>query len=168
MRGLWRILGLLAVACCTFATVTTVAAGGSSTPPSLAGEVMLGGADGGGTGMFEVTLRCGATSPSWWTYSASGVATGPYPGSFTESGTVYIDAPGTGATGPVLSLHADFTISSGSTVVTGTKDMQVSASNAGSCLAASDQYDALFVSAASYHATIRSTPISFSPQIFAR
>jgi hypothetical protein len=153
------VVVLLAV----LATAATANAGSSA--PSLAGEVMLAGADSGapaGTSMFEATLRCGATAPSWWTYSASGVATGPYPGTFTETGTVYVSSTGLGETGPLVSVHADFTIASGTTIVTGTKDMTMVATNTGSCLATASSYDAKFSSAMSYKATIDTASGSFA------
>jgi hypothetical protein len=163
MRHPWRLAGLVLILVVVLATAATAEAAGS--PPSLAGEVMLAGVDSGvpsSMGAFEVTLRCGATAPSWWTYSASGTASGPYPGTFTESGTVYVDAPGTGQTGPVLSVHADFTIASGSTIVSGAKDMTMVATNTGSCLAGSSSYDARFKSAMAYKATIDTGSGSFT------
>ena len=93
MRRQWRVVSLVVILVAVLATAATAGAAGT---PSLAGEVMLAGVDSGapsGTSIFEVNLRCGAAAPSWWTYSASGSASGPYPGTFTESGTVYVDAP---------------------------------------------------------------------------
>lgn len=154
MRRSWRLAGVVLMLVALLAAAATAEAAGT---PSLAGEVMLAGVDSGvpsSSGSFEVTLRCGATAPSWWTYAASGTATGPYPGTFTESGTVYVDATGLGETGPVLSVHADFTIASGSTIVSGSKDMRMVATNTGSCLAGSSSYAAKFTSAMTYTATI--------------
>jgi hypothetical protein len=154
------VVVLLAV----LATAATAGAGGSSAP-SLAGEVMLAGPDSGapsGTSMFDVTLRCGASTPSWWTYSASGVATGPYPGTFTETGTVYVNSTGLGETGPLVSVHADFTIASGTNIVTGSKDMTMVGTNTGSCLATASSYDAKFGSTMSYKATIDTPTGSFT------
>lgn len=163
MRRAWRLASLVLILVAVLATAATAEAGG--TPPSLAGEVMLAGPDAGvpsSMGAYEVTLRCGATAPSWWTFSATGVASGPYPGTFTESGTVYVDAPGTGQTGPVLSVHADFTIASGTTIVTGSKDMTMIASNTGSCAAGATSYDVKFTSAMTYKATIDTGSGSFT------
>jgi hypothetical protein len=163
MRRSWRVISVVVVLLALLAAAATAEAGSSA--PSLAGEVMLAGADSGapsGTSIFEVTLRCGAAAPSWWTYSASGFASGPYPGTFTETGTVYVDAPGTGQTGPVLSVHADFTIASGTTIVTGSKDMTMVATNTGSCSAGASSYDARFVSKMSYKATIDTATGSFT------
>jgi hypothetical protein len=60
------------------------------------------------------------------TYRASGVATGPYPGTYEETGT-YVMGPETG--GPqslreFVSFDASFTIHSGDTTITGTKEPQ--------------------------------------------
>jgi hypothetical protein len=164
MRRPWRVICMVLVLLAVLAMATTAEAGGSSAP-SLAGEVMLAGSDSGlpaGTSMFEATLRCGATAPSWWTYSASGVATGPYPGTFTETGTVYVNSTGLGETGPLISVHADFTIASGTTIVTGSKDMTMVAANTGSCLATASSYDAKFASSMSYKATIDTATGSFT------
>ena len=59
----------------------------------------------------------------------SGVAAGPYPGTFVESGTMTIgpqDIPEQqfgvpNAVGLVVSVDLDFAITSGSTLITGTK-----------------------------------------------
>jgi hypothetical protein len=166
MRGTWRALSVLVLACGLLAAAAaTGAAAATTAQPSLAGEQLIAGNDIGplsGTSMYEVTLRCGATTPSWWTYAASGVATGPYPGTFTETGTVYVNATGLGESGPLVSVHADFTISSGTTVITGTKDMTLLPTDTGSCLSAADHYDAKFTSAMSYTATVDTGSGSFT------
>jgi hypothetical protein len=158
-----RVLFICAVLA-TAATTATVAPASGAPQPSLAGEVMLAGANSGAPGStaFAVTLWCGGTAPSHWTYSASGVASGPYPGTFTENGTVYVDATGLGEPGTVLSIHADFTIASGTTIVTGSKDLKVVATNTGSCSAGASSYDAKFVTAATYSATIDTASGSFT------
>jgi hypothetical protein len=75
-------------------------------PPALA-QPTLGGAGEHLTG----TPTAGCTSTSDITYQVSGQATGPYPGTFTESGRFQGFA----------NFHATFTINSGSTTITGTK-----------------------------------------------
>jgi hypothetical protein len=159
-RRILLIFALIATA----ATAATVAPASGSPQPSLAGEVMLAGANSGAPGStaFAVTLWCGGTAPSHWTYSASGVASGPYPGTFTENGTVSVDATGLGESGTVLSLHGDFTIASGTTIVTGSKDLKIVATNTGSCLSGASSYDAKFVTAATYSATIDTGSGSFT------
>jgi hypothetical protein len=74
-----------------------------------------------------LTLDCDPARVSTVTFSASGVATGPYPGPFTVQGTVTIapqtlagPRPGTVA-GPLLSLTETFTVNSPVGTVTGVK-----------------------------------------------
>jgi hypothetical protein len=80
------------------------------------------------------------------TYTVSGTASGPYPGSFVETGTIL---------GPGGVLNANFTITSGSTVVTGSKTQAPTRWRA-SC-ASLGFGDGSFHGAALYTATI-STP----------
>ena len=53
-------------------------------------------------------------------FTTSGTAIGPYPGTYTESGSVtFQNAPG----GVILSFGSQFTITSGANVITGTKQL---------------------------------------------
>jgi hypothetical protein len=111
----------------TFAVLLAVAALGAQpaaavppTPPTLAGEGFL-------TNSVTASGCNLALAFTFFTYRASGRASGPYPGRFAESGTVYIGqqnvSPPAGSIvplGPVLAWSADFTISSRGRVVTGT------------------------------------------------
>jgi hypothetical protein len=67
-----------------------------------------------------------------------GVATGPYPGTFTEGGTVTIgpqNIPGAPNTGLVQTADFQFTIISGATVITGTKHLApVHSNSTGQCV----------------------------------
>ena len=103
---------------------------------SLAGEEML---------VQDVTLTtidCDPNVVSTVSYTASGVATGPYAGTFTVHGTVTIEPqtgpgprPGTVA-GPLQSLSETFTINSPAGTVTGTKSLPptgATPSDVGSC-----------------------------------
>ena len=112
------------------------AAGADPSTASLAGEEML---------VQDVTLTtidCDPSQVSTVSYAASGVATGPYPGTFTVQGTVTIEPqtqpgprPGTVA-GPLASLSETFTIDSALGTVTGTKSLPATgatASDVGSC-----------------------------------
>jgi hypothetical protein len=105
-------------------------------PGTLLGEEML---------VQDVTLTtidCDPTRVSTVSYSASGVATGPYPGPFTVQGTVKIEPqtlpgprPGTVA-GPLASLSETFTIDSPLGTVTGVKSLPPTGatdSDQGSC-----------------------------------
>src|SRR3954453_4874933 len=111
MRNFRRAVGALLL---TGGLLVTGATGQAlAAQPSLNGEVLIAGPDAGApsdTSMYEVTLRCGGTPPSQWNYTASGPASGPYPGPFTETGSVTIDANGLGDSAPVLTLHSDFAI----------------------------------------------------------
>jgi len=106
-------------------------------PASLQGEqfyvvedTIPGGSD--GTGTVDVTTDCAAGAEAFTlTYYAEGPAYGPYPGTFTESGTVTaaalteLDPPPFGGivvtVGYVLTWTAEFTIDSPAGEVTGTK-----------------------------------------------
>ena len=57
----------------------------ADTAAPLTGEFLL--SDGVA---FDVTATCSATGTSTISYAASGAAFGPYPGTFTEVGTVTI------------------------------------------------------------------------------
>jgi hypothetical protein len=74
----------------------------ASTPSTLTGENLSSSSSQGGSGGCPI-----------WTYTVSGTAAGPYPGTFTETGTSTI-TPGI--------FSATFTIRSGTTTVTGSKD----------------------------------------------
>jgi hypothetical protein len=107
------------------------AAGAHSSTATLAGEEML---------VQDVTLTtidCDPSRVSTVSYAASGVATGPYPGTFTVHGTVTIEPqtqpgprPGTVA-GPLRSLNETFTINSALGTVTGTKSLPPTGPGAG-------------------------------------
>jgi hypothetical protein len=92
-------------------------------PPTLSGEQFL-------TNSVTTSGCTQALFFSFFTYSATGNASGPYPGKFSESGTVFLgqqnQTPPGGSLvplGDILSWSADFTISSGVRVVTGTKSL---------------------------------------------
>lgn len=98
----------------------------ASTPPSLTGEFLV-------ASPVDITATCSETGTSTISYSASGLAFGPYAGTFTEVGTVTI-----GQTPPtpaqfvngfpltrVATLVAFFTIDSEAGQVTGTKRLIV-------------------------------------------
>jgi hypothetical protein len=76
-----------------------------------------------------MTIDCDPTRTSSVAFFAAGVATGPYPGTFTASGTVTIapqaqagPRPGTVA-GPLTSLSEAFTITSSLGTINGTKKL---------------------------------------------
>src|SRR5205085_10711578 len=97
----------------------------AANPPSLQGESF--GAD---PASYQTTCNPGANSTISW--SLTGTAFGPYPGTFTETGTTTIGPqtevglPNTFGqnAGPFISAHASFTINSPAGQVSGTKDLQ--------------------------------------------
>jgi hypothetical protein len=80
----------------------------SAAAPSLSGEVLTG---------TDIAGTCPPPGDAGSVpYTASGTATGPYPGTFTETGYWELDLE-------VLSaFHASYTITSGSTTISGTAD----------------------------------------------
>lgn len=106
-----RRLAPILLATLAIALPVTVAAAppASASTPSLAGESLAG-----------TDVLTGACPPPGDAgnvpYTATGAATGPYPGTFTESGYWELDLL-------VLSIyHSTFTITSGSTTITGSAD----------------------------------------------
>ena len=113
--------------------------GDQGNPPpttrTLVGEEML-------VQDVTLTIDCDPSRVSTVQYSASGTATGPYPGTFTVHGTVTIapqtlPGPRTGTVaGPLQSLHETFTITSALGTVSGTKTLPrtgATPSDEGSC-----------------------------------
>jgi len=90
-------------------------------------------------GRISITANCNPDGSSTFSYSASGSAFGPYPGTFIETGTVTIGpqfiAPGQGiAFGDVQTFSASFTIDSPLGQVTGTKSLPVPGFHGGTCV----------------------------------
>jgi hypothetical protein len=138
-----------------FTLVSALAAGAAQAdtlPPSLAGEALVAGPNSTvGDGVFGVSVQCNPDQSGSFTFSASGTATGPYPGTFVESGSVTVNT-----LGAVAAFHADFQIvdSLGVLTVHGSKDLVADASDLGACFSDAYSYDAEFATRASYSATI--------------
>jgi hypothetical protein len=101
-------------------------------------------------------VRCDRTGANAFklTFSASGVAAGPYPGTFDEQGSFDQTFPQ-----PVTQAFvANFRIDSGDTVVTGTKRFESGAPSAVICSNVDDDFHAGIFGVASYDATIK-TPV---------
>ncbi len=102
----------------------TAALGATGTNPTLAGETFAG------PGPTITSFNCDLNGTSTFSYTVTGVATGPYPGTFTESvhvkigpqtePTYHVPYPGL-RFGPVMQFDATFTIDSAVGQVTGTK-----------------------------------------------
>lgn len=122
-----RLLVLLAVV-----AVVALAppAAADTLPPTLSGEIFSG------SPVETVTASCDPSGTSTVTFYSTGVAVGPYPGTYTESGTATIGAAtlpifvnGFEA-GPLLMFRAFFTIDSPVGQVTGTKTLTAPAGGA--------------------------------------
>lgn len=128
MNGRRATLVLCAVLVASIALTAAVATGQTGTT-TLETEDLRALPDG-----FTSTASCDTAATSTVSWSATGIATGPYPGTFTLSGTLTIGPQtlparppssyreGTVA-GPVQSFQESFTIYSGTTTITGTKTL---------------------------------------------
>ena len=124
---------VIALAVLALASAQIAAADGGR--KSLTGEEFL---------VQDITLSidCDPTRTSTVSFTASGVATGPYPGTFMVNGTVTIapqtqagPRPGTVA-GPLTSLHESFSVDSPLGTITGVKKLTHNlpfSSSQGSC-----------------------------------
>jgi hypothetical protein len=111
------LASLLAVS----AYARTSSDGGTPTPIlPLTGETLTGTP-------VTTSATCNPAGTSTFTYAVSGVAAGPYPGTFTETGTATIGSqisPGGGTEAALLlSFNASFVINSPLGNVTGTKQL---------------------------------------------
>ena len=98
-------------------------------PTTLQGENLVAPFSG-----LTVTSNCDQVGNSTVGYHAEGAATGPYPGTFVADGTITIgpqttparpptiDSEGT-FMGPILTMTETFTILSGATTITGSKQL---------------------------------------------
>jgi len=88
---------------------------------TLNGETLSRATGGADAAAFQISnLICTQGGVAGFDFNTSGAATGPYPGAYTESGSVtFQNAPG----GVILSFSSSFTITSGSNVITGTKQL---------------------------------------------
>ena len=103
---------------------------------TLNGETLSRSTAGANRSAFDITnLNCTQGGVAGFDFNTSGTAAGPYPGTYTESGSVtFQNAPG----GVILSFNSQFTITSGASVITGTKQLAPAqppqgANNLGSC-----------------------------------
>jgi len=117
-----------------FALALAPVASGQVGGPTLQGETVISTL-GFASNTFTFATECdnpdGTASAS---IHATGVATGPYPGTFEETVDVTLGAPGAGGARPLLSAVASFRIDSGTTVITGTKQLDPAvAGQVGTC-----------------------------------
>jgi hypothetical protein len=121
---------LLAVVALVAGTASATPGGGP--PPvtsTLQGENLVAPFAG-----LTVTSNCNQSGDSTVSYHAEGVASGPYPGTFVADGTITIgpqttparpptvDSEGT-FMGPIVTLAETFTIVSGATTISGSKQL---------------------------------------------
>jgi hypothetical protein len=127
---------------------------GSSVRP-LTGETLLA-SELGNPGTSTVTGTCDPLGTSTFTFTITGLATGPYPGPFTETGTVVLGPFGVpGNLVAATSFESSFTISSRAGTVTGTKSLEGFASaSLGLCAEAGGADSLRFEGNVGYSATI--------------
>jgi hypothetical protein len=111
----------------------------AATALPLTGETLIStpAPPNGGGPVTDVHGSCVANG-STFTYSISGVAAGPYPGTFIESGSFTLatstsDLPPSGFTGAITDFHASFTITSVLGTISGTKDLPTGVNGVGFC-----------------------------------
>jgi hypothetical protein len=116
-----------------------VAASASALPSTLTFEFLVADQLTPDGGTVKVTASCNATGTSTISYFASGIAVGPYPGTFTETGSATI-GPLTAPAfvngfqfGFLTNLDAFFTIDSLAGQVTGTKSLVLPSTVLGLC-----------------------------------
>jgi hypothetical protein len=136
------------VLCCAVALLAPAVAG-AQTPVNLEGESLDGTAS---PPLGAVAVDCQPAGTSTVSYTVVGAATGPYIGTFEESGSYTI------AGGQVTSFEATFTIDAGTTQIVGTKTLRESLRAV--CLPLPEPGIANFTSfrvSAGYEATITTT-----------
>ncbi len=157
------------------AMVLIASAQAATPPPTLTGEQFSDPAP-------NITGTCNPDGTSTVYFDASGTATGPYTGTFTETGTATIgpqaftDPPiNSSFTGPVVTFDAIFTITSGTTQITGTKTLAlVNGSQAiGDCFTHDlvHAVDVIALDSVSYQAAIATGDATYSdhgrnPRVF--
>jgi hypothetical protein len=105
-----------ALVVCSSLAFLAPATAGAQTPVNLTAEVLTSPAVG------AVAIDCQPSGTSTVSYTAEGAATGPYPGTFEETGSYTIVGD------EVVSFEASFTIDSGLAEVVGTKTLRESLS----------------------------------------
>jgi hypothetical protein len=176
----------MAVAIASVAAAFAVAASSAAaqtTPPTLTGESFAAGLFTTPPGLGSIVLtsaNCNPAGTSTFSYAVSGPAAGPYPGTFTETGTVTMSPqtiPGgfSNPSGLLTSWTVSFSITSPTGTVTGTKTLPAGTTGVGICTTAAqspvgvEQYSANVVPPGlAYTATIaaggaqyRDTGLSF-------
>ena len=139
-RRLLLLTGCLIVGVLGLGTASAHAA----TPSSLAGETLTGPRP-----PSDLTGTCNRESEGNVNFSVSGTAAGPFPGTFTESGSFT-----TGSGGSLTAFSSTFTITSTAGTVTGSKSLSGDTAKA-TCR--QDPSEAIFVSAFNLPTTYTAT-----------
>ena len=142
-RSLFLGLGLSVVLGLVVALPATASAVSTLTSEHLSAQAL-----------FPPSICFPASKP--YSYSVSGTATGPYPGTFTETGSG--TAGGLGGPGPAT-LSASFTIHSGNFLITGTKT-----GGSGTGCVGENGDSSADVSGLSYQATIHTSTGNYADQ----
>lgn len=148
----WRLAAVAAVAAGLLgpAVIGVPAASAQAAPPTLAGEQLTGPQPGG------FSLSCNSNSGTGsFSFTTSGTATGPYPGTFTETGSATVNPAA-----HLASYTATFTIDSAAGEVTGTDTLSAPS---GACFTGlSDFYT--FPASSSYQATIQTAQGNYADE----
>lgn len=115
--GLMLRKALLIVGVTALLATAAATAAKPEPPGPLTGELLSAAAYLGHE--VETDAECQADGSGVFTFSVEGVATGPYPGTFTESGTIVILSDGT-----IDSVAVTFEIDSPLATITGTKTVR--------------------------------------------
>lgn len=118
-------LRLLLLSICA-ALALPVAAIAAPPPATLTGEHF--------TGTFSESVgNCDTLPNPEIHYHVSGIATGPYSGTFNETGIIVLDPAATGTAAPVLDVDVHFTIDSVEGQVDGEKHFVATSTGLGEC-----------------------------------
>lgn len=112
MVGRVRFAAVIAAISCVISA--SGLSGTAAASVGLTGEVFIAGGGGAfGTVSYQ-TASCSNTAPTTFTYTAAGLALGPYPGRFTEQGsfTIQRDPSGLSPHGLLTAFTATFSIAS--------------------------------------------------------
>lgn len=147
-----RLIGILTVAGgLGLSALGVPAASAQTSPPTLAGEQFQA------SGSSMGPILCEGSGS--FSYTVAGTATGPYPGTFTESGSGTANSGSLIDAGSLGSFTATFTISSATGQVTGTQTLI--STNSG-CYVGPDTFGA--DASTSYQATIHTSGGNYTDQ----
>ena len=121
---------MLAVVTATVAAAVAAQTAAAEITTGLTGETLVAFETPVLVGSSEVTGTCNPTTVSTFSFHTAGVAVGPYPGTFDESGTFSI---GPAPTFGLLSFESTFTIDGADATVSGTKTLAAGGAVFGFC-----------------------------------